>query len=392
MAQSRPTIAHLLHTLTRAGAEILAAELARKLGHRYRFIFICLDEIGPLGQILSEEGFEVLELHRRPGVDLSAARRVRQIVRQHNVALMHAHQYSPFFYAATSRSLVETLLCKPPILFTEHGRHYPDHRSLRRVLANKLLLTRRDRVTAVGQFVKQALVDNEGIPARRIEVIYNGIDPSKFGSAAYNGDQAQATAIRRQVRADLGLDPDTPLVLQVARLHPVKDHVTAVAAMAHVVQDVPKAVLVMVGDGVEKRRISAKAREFGVQDNIRMVGMRSDVPRFMVAADAFMLTSLSEGISVTLLEAMASSKPIVATDVGGNGEVVSHGKNGILCRRSDSRDLGASLATLLRNPQMQSRMGRAGRERLTQMFTQEQMHAGYTRIYDQMLGRNKNSL
>jgi len=385
MADSRPTVAHVLHTLTRAGAELLSAELARKLSGRYRFIFICLDETGPLGGTLRDEGFDVVELRRRPGVDWSVSRRLRQVVRSHKVQLIHAHQYSPFFYSATSRSLLETIRGKPPILFTEHGRHFPDHRSVRRVLANKILLTRHDRVTAVGQFVKQALVENEGIPARRIDVIYNGIDPSKFGPAVHNGDRVTAINLRHQIRADLGLEADTPVVLQVARMHPVKDHVTAVAAMAYVVQEVPNAVLVMVGDGVERRRISAKAREFGLKNNIRMLGMRDDVPRFMVAADVFLLSSLSEGVSVTLLEAMASSKPVVATDVGGNGEVVSHGKTGLLCKSSDPRDIGSSVTTLLRNPQLQSQMGRAGRERLLNLFTQEQMHAGYARIYDNVL-------
>jgi glycosyltransferase involved in cell wall biosynthesis len=387
MAQSRPTIAHLLHTLTRAGAELLAADLARKLQDRFNFIFICLDEIGPLGKSLQEEGFIVTDLHRRPGVDFSVARRVRQLVKKHDVKLLHAHQYSPFFYAASSRSLLETVFCRPPVLFTEHGRHFPDHRSLRRVLANKVLLTRHDRVTAVGQFVKDALTKNEGIPGRRIEVIYNGIDPDSFGSATYGGDSAKATAIRMQLRSDLGLKPDTPMALQVARLHPVKDHVTAVAAMAYVVQDIPEAVLVLVGEGVEQNRIIAKINEFGLKDNIRMVGMRKDVARFMLAADVYLLSSLSEGVSVTLLEAMGSSLPIVATDVGGNGEVVSHGKNGLLCKSGDPRDLAGSLISLLRNRQMQSQMGRAGRTRLREMFTQERMHAGYTRVYEQMLGR-----
>ena len=390
MTDGRPTVAHVLHTLTRAGAELLSAELARKLSDRYRFIFICLDETGPLGGALSAEGFEVVELRRRPGVDLSVARRLRHVVRDQKVSLIHAHQYSPFFYAATSRSLFETILGKPPILFTEHGRHFPDHRSVKRVLANKILLTRHDRVTAVGQFVKQALIDNEGIPARRIEVIYNGIDPSIFGSAVHNGDPSTAANIRQEVRAELDLAPDTPMVLQVARMHPVKDHVTAVAAMAYVVQAVPNAVLVMVGDGVERRRVSAKATEFGLKNNIRMLGMREDVPRFMIAADVFLLSSLSEGVSVTLLEAMASGKPVVATDVGGNAEVVSHDKTGLLCKSGDSKDIGNGIITLLRNPQLQSQMGRAGREVLHQTFTQQQMHAGYTSTYDSMLGLGSN--
>ena len=91
MAQSRPTIAHLLHTLTRAGAELLAADLARKLKDRFHFIFICLDEIGPLGKSLRDEGFIVTDLHRRPGVDLSVARRVRQLVKKHDIGLLVAN-------------------------------------------------------------------------------------------------------------------------------------------------------------------------------------------------------------------------------------------------------------------------------------------------------------
>ena len=387
MVSNRPTIAHLLPNLARAGAERLATELARQLEHRYRFLFVCLDGAGPVGQTFRARGFDVVDLPCRAGDDRSIARHLRRLVRQYGVALLHAHQYVPFFYAATSRRLFAGRRGKPPILFTEHGRPFAEHRSFRRRLANKLLLTRRDRVTAIGQFAKQDLVESEGIPARRIEVIYNGIDPSAFRSAAAHGDPGQVAATRQQVRAELGLAPDAPLILQVAKLQPDKGHVTAVAAMAHVVEQLPEAVLVMVGDGIEKRRVKAKANEFGLSRNVRMVGVRPDVPRFMVAADVCMLSSLDEGVSAALLGAMALGKPIVTTDVGGNSEVVDHGKNGLLCRSNDSRQIAASLTALLRNPQMQSRMGRAGRDRLQRLFTRDRMHAGYTQIYHQMLSR-----
>jgi glycosyltransferase involved in cell wall biosynthesis len=386
MAREQPVICHVLHQLYLAGAEVLAAGLARKLSDRYRFIFACLDDLGPLGDRLRNEGFEVVVLHRQPGVDWTVSKHLRQVCRQHHVSLLHAHQYSPFFYAANSRGILGRLRSKPPILFTEHGRHYPDYRRPKRVWANKLLLAKHDRVTAVGQFIKQALIDNEGIPESRIEVIHNGIDAARFRSAA-GEDKAAANKMRKETREELGFAADTPVVLHVARMHPVKDHITGLAAMSHVIRTIPDAMLLLAGDGVDRRRLEAKADEFGLKDNVRFLGVREDIPRLMAATDVSMLCSVSEGISVTLLEAMAAGKPIVATDVGGNGEVVGHGSAGFLSKRGDSTELGKNLASLLRNPALQIKMGRAGRDRVIKQFSQELMHAAYARRYDQMLKR-----
>jgi glycosyltransferase involved in cell wall biosynthesis len=373
-SHSPVTIGHVLHRLYLAGAEVLAADLARRLGGRYRFVFLCLDEIGPLGEELAGEGFEVIDLARRPGVDWSVAKRLRQAVVRHGIDLLHSHQYTPFFYAATSRCLSS----EPPVLFTEHGRHYPDRRSVKRVIANRVLLRRHDRVTAVGAFVKQALVYNEGIPAPRIEVVLNGIDPERFSDDHLIGVGADA-------RRELGIPPERPVILQVARFHPVKDHATAIRALAEVVKQVPDALLVLAGDG--DRRVDAQSLvdDLGLTSNVRFLGVRSDIPRLMAAADVFMLSSLSEGISVTLLEAMAASLPIVTTDVGGNSEIVVDGETGYLSPRGDESRLAGNLVRLLRDDDARHRMGRAGRQRLLEHFTQRQMHDAYERVYEQML-------
>lgn len=381
MASRLPVIAHVLHRLYLAGAEVLAADLARQLRNRYNFVFACLDEAGPLGQLLSDEGFVVEAMDRKPGVDFTCASHLRTFFKKHNVDLVHAHQYSPFFYAANARGFWGTALSRPPILFTEHGRHYPDFRSPKRVIANKFMVTRNDRVTAVGEFIKDALVKNEGIPAKRIEVIYNGIDPAKF-DVALNAD---GDRMRAQVRERLRIEPDRPVILQVARLHPVKDHVTSIAAMGYVVRDVPDALLLLAGDGVERERILGAAESVGVTKNIRLLGVRDDVPELMAATDVFVLSSLSEGVSVTLLEAMASAKPIAATEVGGNGEVVSHGATGLLSPRGNAKSLGKNLVTLLRNPKLCVQMGKAGRDRVVKQFHQRDMHAEYAKRYQQML-------
>jgi glycosyltransferase involved in cell wall biosynthesis len=145
-------------------------------------------------------------------------------------------------------------------------------------------------------------------------------------------------------------------------------------------------VLLLVGDGDGRAQAQALAAELGVAQHVRFLGVRADVPRLMAAADLFLLTSLSEGVSVTLLEAMAAGLPIVATDVGGNSEVVVHGQTGLLAPRGNAAALAQHIATLLGDAARRNAMGHAGRERLLAQFSQQQMHDQYTRIYTQMLG------
>lgn len=376
MPDDRSTIGHVLHRLDFAGAEVLAAGLARCLCERYRFIFLCLDGIGPLGQRLMGEGFKVVDLKRRPGIDAGVARRLNRAVRRYDIDLLHAHQYTPFFYAGLSRRC--GLGGSPPIIFTEHGRHYPDLRRARRVLANRVLLKGADRVTAVGRFIRQALIDNEGITPDRIEVIHNGIDPDAFALGGARPESLGASQSRGGSGGEL-------TILQVARFHPVKDHATAIRAFARVAEALPAARLVLVGDGDGRPAIEAQVGELGLNDRVRFLGVRDDIAALLESADIFLLSSLSEGISVTLLEAMAARRPIVATRVGGNPEVVDHGRNGLLSPRGDDAALAANLLMLLRNPALRARMGEAGRNRLLKAFTRRQMHTAYARVYQQVL-------
>jgi L-malate glycosyltransferase len=363
---------------------VLAAALARQMQDRYNFVFICIDRIGPLGEQLAKEGFVVKGLDRKPGIDLNVAKGIRQCVNEHNVQLIHAHQYTPFFYSAVSRSGLGLVGSKPPVLFTEHGRHYPDVRKTKRVIFNKLLLHRKDRVTAVGEFVKQALINNEGINGKRIDVIYNGIDVERFNV----GSDA---AMRELMRTELGLAPGQVALLQVARFHSVKDHATAIRGFAHAVDqgkdslDQPP-VFLLVGDGDHKDKMEALGQELGITQHLRFLGVRKDIPQLMAAADVFTLSSLSEGISVTLLEAEGASLPVAATNVGGNGEVVVDRETGLLSPRGDAKGLGENLATLFLDEDMRHRMGRAGRAHLLAQFTEGQMHEKFASVYDDMAG------
>jgi glycosyltransferase involved in cell wall biosynthesis len=352
----------------------LAARLARRLNRHYRFRFICLDELGTLGQELRDEGFDVEVLARRPGLDWPCTRRLARIIRQKRVDLIHAHQYTPFFYSAVSR----LLLSRPRILFTEHGRHHPDYPRRKRLLANRVLVRRGDRVLAVGEAVRQALIDNEGIPPHRIEVIYNGIPLEQFPT----GPSASERAL---VRAQIGLEPADLAVIQVARLDYLKDHATAIRTIEQVAAVIPRARLVLVGEGPERGAIEGLVHERRLEEHVRFLGPRHDVARLLAASDIVLLTSISEGIPLTLIEAMAAARPVVSTRVGGVAEVVLNGQTGLLAPPGDATTLSEHILRLAGDPMPRERLGRAGRQRAENLFSERQMHKKYLKLYSEMI-------
>jgi glycosyltransferase involved in cell wall biosynthesis len=372
MATACATVCQLLHSLNVGGAEVLAARLARKLRDTHRFVFACLDGQGSLAEQLRDEGFPVWELRRKPGFDWRCSRRLAELLRSERVDLVHAHQYTPFFYGATARVLGP----RPPILFTEHGRWFPDFPRRKRMLANRLLLERRDRVVGVGKSVRQALIRNEGLPADRVGVIHNGVDLAVY---------AERPDRRADARRALGVSEDEFVIIQVARLDALKDHPTAVRAFERVARSRPDAVLVLVGEGPEEGAIREEVRRRGLGARVRFLGLRTDVDDLLSGSELFLLSSVSEGIPVTLIEAMGAALPVVATRVGGVGEVVDDGVTGLLAPSGDDDRLSEHILGLAEDPGRRARMGRAGRERALSHFSERRMHDGYLRLYEEML-------
>ncbi len=368
----RPTVCQLLHSLKVGGAEVLAARLARQLRGAYRFVFACLDELGTLGEELQSEGFPVEVLGRRPGLDWRCAWRLNRLLRRERVGLLHAHQYTPFFYTAIGRLLSR----RPPVLFTEHGRHQPDYPRRKRMLANRLLLGRRDRVVGVGEAVRQALITNEGFPPERVGVIYNGVDLS----AVREGGDRQAA------RREMGARGEEFLILQVARLDYLKDHATALRALAAVVPRLSDARLVLVGEGPEEGAIRETVARLGLGAHVRLLGLRKDVPRLLPGADLFLLTRVSEGIPLTVIEAMAAGLPVVSTRVGGVPEVVEEGRTGLLAPSGDDAGLAEAVCRLAGDLPLRQELGATGRARAEAFFSERLMHTLYDQLYREMLG------
>lgn len=369
-----PTICHVLLDMDMGGAEVLASGLARSLNDRFQFVFACLDEMGTIGNDLSQEGFPVGVIHREDGIDWKCGLRLSTFLRKHKVSVIHAHQYTPFFQSLVSRLAYR----KPPIVFTEHGRHYPDVRSPKRVAFNRLMVRGDDRLVGVGRSVRQALIDNEGLASNRVEVIYNGVDIRPFESV--RGD----VALRRRIREELGLKSDEYAIFQVARLNHLKDHATGIRALSRLRQGGLPARLILVGDGDEQSQLEKQAKELHCRDDVTFLGERTDIPALLTAADTFLLTSISEGIPLTLIEAMAAGVPVVSTDVGGVSEVVLHNESGLLSVAKDDAQLATNLQRLHGDSDLRRQFVLSGCERAGKLFAQQRMHEEYAQLYEDM--------
>jgi len=262
-----------------------------------------------------------------------------------------------------------------PILFTEHGRDFPDYRRWKSVWANKLLLSKEDRLIAVGNSVRQALIEYEGLSEHRIEVIYNGCDLSQYDPSR---------SLRSLVRSELGLKEDDFVVVQVARLKRLKDLPTALRTASLMASDNPPAKLVVVGEGEDPPQLERLTQDLRLSDKVLFLGPRPDVTRLLQAADAFMLSSISEGIPLTLIEAMTTGLPCVATRVGGVPEVINDGVTGLLESAGDHVGLAAQLRRLASNPELRQQLGMAGRRHVLQVHEATLMHERYSGLYRQM--------
>ncbi|MDB5311382.1 MAG: epsD 1 [Gemmataceae bacterium] len=375
MTSARPLrVGFVLHVMQVAGAEVLTREMVRRLAGRVVPTIFCLDAVGRIGEEMVRAGVDLVCFDRKPGRDWGVSRRMARAVRARRLDVVHAHQYSPFFYAALAK-----LLCpRPKLVLTEHGRHYPDAVSPVRRAVNRLALDRlADAVTACCHFSAGGLSKADGFAGGRIEVIENGIEVDRYGPAADKPGLRQA----------LGLEPDRKYVIHVARHHPVKDQPTLLRGFAAAVPGLPGTDLLMVGDGPLRAELENLAVELRIPDRVKFLGIRSDIPDLMRAADVFALTSLSEAASLTLLEAMATGLPAVVTAVGGNGEIVRHEREGLLFPRGDVAGCAAAFRRLFRERELAAKLGAAGRARARERYRLDRTVEEYYRLYCRLTGR-----
>lgn len=364
-------VLHVVLTLDTGGTERLVVEICRRLQRRFRMAVCTLDDPGVWASELDAQGIGVTSVHRRPGFHPSIGWRVAQVAKRTGATVIHCHHYSPFVYGTIARYLAPGTR----LVFTEHGRLDDGPPSQKRRLVNPLLARLGGKMFAVSSALRTSMAE-EGFPSQRIDVVLNGIDPG-----------APPTAEDRQAaRAHLGLAGDAFVVGTVGRLNRVKDFGTLIRGFGTLRRVKPEAVLVIVGDGEERRGLEVITRRLALTDAVRFLGQRDDARSLLPAFDVFANSSISEGISLTILEAMAAGVPVVATRVGGTPEVIEHGKTGLLVPARSADALAQALASLADDAAERQVLGERGRAAVEKRFTIDRMVEEYANVYSELAG------
>jgi glycosyltransferase involved in cell wall biosynthesis len=362
------TVLHLSSSSGPGGAEAVVASLASGLDPASYRSVVCLFRDGWLRDRCERLGLETHVVPMRGMLDLGWLRRFTRLLRDRGVDVIHAHEFGANTYGALAGRLAGV-----PAVATVHGRsYYADCR--RRRLAYRVV-SRAAAMVAVSEDVKRFVVETTGVAAARVRVVLNGV-----AAAAPVSEE-----VRASLRADLGLRDGERVVTVVGSLYPVKGHRHLLQAVPQVLESSPSTVVLIAGRGSCERELREQAKRLGIEAQVRFLGLRGDVPVLLATSDVFVLPSLSEGLSIAILEAMAAGRPVVTTRVGGNPELVLHGQTGILVPPADAPALASAVIALLTNPAAARRLGENGQRHVTERFGIEAMVRQYEAIYNAAL-------
>jgi len=322
----------------------------------------CLETRGEFAADVDALGVPLYVFHKKHGRDFSTIFRLAHFLREHNVKIVHTHNPGAHIYGLLAARLAGV----PVRVHTRHGRNFPDDK--KRVWINRILSWGTDVIVPVSDDAGLVATNVEHISPKKIHRIWNGIDINLYTP-----------------QHDPVAGP--PVIGTVARLSPEKDQGTMLVAFRHVLEEIPDARLILAGDGPCAMELQEEAVKLGVNSHVEFLGQCSNVPEVLKRMSIFTLSSITEGLSMTVLEAMAAGLPIVATDVGGNRELVQPPHCGLVVPARDPRALSRAYIDLLRDPQRCAQMGAASRARAVQYFNIDHTLAEYTKLYDQLMTR-----
>jgi sugar transferase (PEP-CTERM/EpsH1 system associated) len=307
------------------------------------------------------------ELHKRPGNDVRIIFRLRELFRQRDIDIIHTRNWAGF-----DGVLASCLRMKSVLIHGEHGRDIadPEGQNRRRNLARRFLAFRARKFVAVSHDLYDWLKATVRVPENKLVFIPNGVDTDRFRPG-------RDLALRRE----WGIADDEFVVGAVGRLDPIKNYEGLITAIRSLNTTGHKVRLVIAGDGPERANIENQLRSPLVPEPI-LLGARTNIERLYAAFDLFVLNSFGEGMSNTLLEAMASGLPTVCTDVGGNGELVADRERGILITPGDDRALAEAIGQYISSPGMRAAHGHNARCFVAQHFSLEQMIHRYVALYE----------
>ncbi len=370
-----PLVMHLLYRLDFGGLETLLVECINRMpAGRYRHVIVCLTQATAFAARIARKDVRIYELNKAPGLGLGTHAKLWKLFRTLRPDILHTYNLAAIEYAFTA-----ALAGVPVRIHAEHGRDARDPAGLNRKhnFLRRLLVPFIDYYVPVSHDLQRWLRTVVRIPDAKNVLVANGVDIGEF--TARESEQAHA-------------DPRRPafVIGTVGRVQDVKNHRALVEAFILLRQSMPacrdRLRLCIVGDGPLLPAIRRQVEEAGIEEAVWLPGARSDIAQIMKTFSVFVLPSIAEGTPVTLLEAMASGLPVVATRVGGIPEVVIDRVTGILASSTQPEAIAAAISCYLDHPALIRRHGAAGRARVEEKFSITTTMATYMSLYDHLYG------
>ncbi len=361
-------LAQVIYALEMGGSEMLAWRIAKALnmGSRYGCSIYALQGSGSLAEILAGDGIPAQAFWKTGRFDVRLIFRLAKQFRKDRVQMLHTHHLGQLLYGGIAGRLAGAR-----VIHTEHEYYTLSRLRLQRLLRALCLFT--DAVTTVSEPVTEFLHNQVGIPARKIKMIPNGVDVTRFSTA------------KPIDRVALGCRDRDTVIGCVARLEPEKGHAILLKAFRKLSGRHPYAKLLLIGDGAERGRLEQLSSELGLKDSVLFTGVRRDVPELLSACDIVVLASTQEGLPIAILEAMAAGKPVVATQVGSVPEIVINGETGLLVQPGEVDSLTEALKALIAGKVERQRLGTNGFDLVSTRYSFDQTIARYMALYDSAL-------
>jgi len=354
-------IVHIVHSFGTGGMEKGIATIIQNGSNIFEHVIVCLSKSGESRQLLPP-GIQLYELHKTAGNSLRFIIKLSNLLKRLGPCIIHTRNWSGMDGIIAAR-----LAGNSSVIHGEHGWDTGDTNGLnkKRIFVRRFLSRCVYEYICVSKDMEKWLKEKVRV-GKRVTQIYNGVDIQPFTTE--NTDN--------KLRLSLGLADNEIVFGIVARLDPIKNHVLLFQAFDKIKKDYPNTRLLVIGDGPGKKRLESLAGE-----KVQFLGNRADVPEVLRMLDIFVLSSLNEGISNTILEAMATGLPVVATNVGGNSELVEHGVTGLLVESNDLGGLTSALKFYLDNNNLRSLHGKMARVRARNDFSIQAMVNAYEKVY-----------
>ncbi len=359
----RVTILHTESSLGWGGQE--QRTLRECLGLRnlgMRAVVLCPPE-AQLGRRAASAGIEVFSCRMRKSYDLPAVLTILRVIREQAVDVVNTHSGRDSLLAGVAARLSPR---RPAVVRTRH---------LAMPITSRISYSwLPHRVVTVSRYVKEYLA-GEGVPGERLVVVPTGIDAGRFADGAAPGN----------LREELGLAPDVPLVGSVAVLRVKKGHRDLLEAVPSVLAEFPRAMFVIAGTGPQEKNLRKAIDAMGLSGAVRLLGHREDVANVLLSLDLFVLPTVEEALGTAFVEAMAAGRAVVGCSVGGVPEVVDDGRTGLLVPPGDPPALGRAIRSLLADGELRRTMGEAGRGAVLARYSEEGMCRGMWELYRSLL-------